>query len=118
MAEIAETNAEDIQLALDQDNLELPALPEVALRMREVAESGFVSAISLGKVVAEDPGLSTQLARIANSPMFPATRSIDDLTMAISRLGVDYAANLVTGPAMQHMFQATSELIDRRMHQV
>lgn len=118
MAEIAETIAEDIQLALDQDNLELPALPEVALRIREVAESEFVSAISLGKVVAEDPGLSAQLVRIANSPMFRATRSIDDLTMAISRLGVDYAANLVTGLAMQHMFQATSELIDRRMRQV
>ena len=39
MAEIAETIAEDIQLALDQDNLELPALPEVALRIREVAEA-------------------------------------------------------------------------------
>jgi len=50
--------------------------------------------------------------------MFRATRSIDDLTMAISRLGVDYAANLVTGLAMQHMFQATSELIDRRLRQV
>jgi HD-like signal output (HDOD) protein len=118
MAELANSIADDIQTALDKDQLELPSLPEVALRIREEAESEFVSAVSLAKVVGDDPGLAAQLVRIANSPMFRATRSIDDLSQAISRLGVDYSANLVTGLAMQNMFQATTEFVDNRLRQV
>jgi HD-like signal output (HDOD) protein len=93
-------------------------LPEVALRIREEAESEFVSAVSLAKEVGDDPGLAAQLVRIANSPMFRATRSIDDLSQAISRLGVDYSANMVTGLAMQNMFQATTEFVDNRLRDV
>lgn len=118
MADIAVSIEQDIKTALDDDQLELPSLPEVALRIREAAESELVSAISLAKEVGEDPALAAQLVRIANSPMFRATRSIDDLSQAISRLGVDYSANLVTGLAMQHMFQATTEFVDNRLRQV
>lgn len=118
MAELANSIADDIQTALDKDQLELPSLPEVALRIREEAESEFVSATSLAKEVGDDPGLAAQLVRIANSPMFRATRSIDDLSQAISRLGVDYSANLVTGLAMQNMFQATTEFVDTRLRKV
>jgi len=118
MSELAESITSEIQTALDKDQLELPSLPEVALRIREEAESENVSAISLSKVVSEDPGLTTQLVRTANSPMFRATRSIDDLSQAISRLGVDYSANIVTGLAIQQMFQATSEMVDRKMREV
>lgn len=35
---------------------------------------------------------------MANSPMFRATRAIDDLSGVLSRLGVEYAANLTTLP--------------------
>lgn len=117
MAELDQSIATDIQSALDSDQLELPSLPEVALRIRAAAEDQFVSATSLAKEVGEDAGLAAQLVRIANSPMFRATRSIDDLSQAISRLGVDYSANLVTGLAMQNMFQATTEFVDKRLRQ-
>lgn len=118
MADVAAEIAQDLKLALADDQLDLPSLPEVALRIRDEAESENVSAISLGRVVSEDPALAAQLVRTANSPAFRATRSIDDVSQAISRLGVEYAANIVTGLAMQHMFQATSELVDRKMRQV
>ena len=118
MSDFALQISEDINKALAADQLDLPSLPEVALEIREVAESENVSAISLSSVVAKDPSLATQLVRIANSPMFRATRSIDDLSQAISRLGVEYAANIVTGMAMQQMFQATSEMVDRKIRQV
>ena len=118
MPQIAEQISTDIKQALKADELDLPTLPEVALRIRDEAQSDHVSANSLAKVVGEDPGLAAQLVRTANSPMFMAARAIDDLAQAISRLGVDYAANIVSGLAMQQMFQATSELIDSKMRQV
>ncbi|NKB97482.1 MAG: HDOD domain-containing protein [Pseudomonadales bacterium] len=118
MSDVAVQVANDIQVALDADQLDLPSLPEVALEIRDVAESETVSAVTLAAVVDKDPGLAAQLVRVANSPMFRATRSIDDLSQAISRLGVEYAANIITGLAMQQMFQATTELIDKKMRQV
>ena len=118
MAEIANSIASDIRSALDADQLELPSLPEVALRIREEADSEMVSAVSLAREVGEDPGLAAQLVKVANSPMFRATRSIDDLSQAISRLGVEYSANMVTGLAMQNMFQATNEFVDNQLRKV
>ena len=90
----------------------------MALRIRDAAESENVSANSLQAVISQDPALSGQMIKMANSPMFRATRAIDDLSMALSRLGVEYAANLATGLAMQQMFQATTEIIDRKLRSV
>ncbi len=118
MADLAESITEDIQLAVADDTLELPILPEVALRIRDEAQSENVNAQSLAAVVSDDPSLAVQLVKVANSPMFRATRSIDDLSQAISRLGVENAANIVTGLAMQQMFQATTDIIDRKMRAV
>ncbi|MND52664.1 HDOD domain protein [compost metagenome] len=38
--------------------------------------------------------------------------------MAISRLGINYTSNLATGLAMEQMFQATSDVVDRKMREV
>ncbi|MCZ6643181.1 MAG: HDOD domain-containing protein [Gammaproteobacteria bacterium] len=118
MSKLAQIIERQVTNAVADDELDLPTLPEVALRIRDAAESESVSANSLQRVIAEDPGLSGQMIKMANSPMFRATRAIDDLGMALSRLGVEYAANLATGLAMQQMFQATSEIIDRKLRSV
>ena len=47
--------------------------------------------------------------------MFRGTRTIDELPVAINRMGLEYAANLATGLAMRQMFQATSDLIDKKL---
>ena len=38
--------------------------------------------------------------------------------MAVSRLGINYTCNLATGLAMEQMFQATSDVVDRKMREV
>src|SRR5690606_8892436 len=45
-------------------------------------------------------------------------REINDLQTAISRLGINYTCNLATGLAMEQMFQATTDVIDRKMREV
>jgi HD-like signal output (HDOD) protein len=68
---------------MDKDELELPSLPEVALRIRDEADNQNVSASNLAGVIREDPGLAVRIIRVANSPMFRATRPIHDLNMAV-----------------------------------
>jgi HD-like signal output (HDOD) protein len=118
MSNLAEKIQDELISAVNSDQLEMPTLPEVALRIRDAAEDRNVSAQSLARVIAQDPGLSGRMIKVANSPMYRAAQTIEDLHMAVSRMGVEFAANLATGIAMQQMFQATSDVVDRKLRQV
>lgn len=105
----------EIETALDRDELDLPTLPEVALRVREAAEDEDVSVASFSQVIAQDASLTARIVRVANSSMFRATRPIEDVQTAVGRLGIEFTCNIATGFAMQQMFQATSAVVDRKM---
>ncbi|ABC28629.1 predicted signal transduction protein [Hahella chejuensis KCTC 2396] len=118
MAELEEKIKADILQAIDSDKLVLPTLPEVALQVREVAESPDSSVQDLAKVISNDTAMTARIIRVCNSPLLRGSREISNLTMAIGRLGMAYTANLATGLAMEQMFQATSEQVDQRMREI
>ncbi len=118
MSNLVEQVSQDIVKAIKDDELVLPTLPEVALRVRDVAEDADSALNDLGKVISNDPALSARIIKVANSPVFRASQEITDLKMALMRLGMEYTANIATGLAMEQMFQATSSIVDRRMRDV
>lgn len=118
MSETIEQISAELLHALDNDQLVLPTLPEVALQVREVSADPDVDVATLAKVIENDPAISARLIKISNSPLLRASRPIEDLKMAVSRLGINYTSNLATSLAMQQMFQATSDVIDQRMREV
>ncbi|WP_152206163.1 HDOD domain-containing protein [Marinobacter changyiensis] len=115
MSTIVETIKNDLLTAIENDKLVLPTLPEAALQVREIAESDESSILDLVKVISTDTALSARLIRVCNSPLFRGSRAIENLNMAVSRLGMAYTSNLAMGLAMEQMFQATSEMIDKRL---
>lgn len=118
MSEIITSIKNEIITAIDNDQLVLPTLPEVALQVREAAADENIDVNKLAKVITNDAALTARIIKVANSPLLRASREIEDLNMAVSRLGIDYTANLATGLAMQQMFQATSDVVDQRMREV
>lgn len=118
MSETIEQISRELLNALDNDQLVLPTLPEVALRVREVSADPDVDVSTLTKAIESDPAISARIIKITNSPLLRASRPIEDLKMAVSRLGINYTTNLATSLAMQQMFQATSDVIDQRMREV
>jgi HD-like signal output (HDOD) protein len=110
--------SEKIIAAIKSDQLTLPTLPEVALRVRAVADDPSADIDSLARVVGSDPALSARLIRVANSPLLRAGRPVDNLSGALMRLGIEYACNMATSLAMEQMFQSTSDIIDMRMRDV
>jgi len=118
MAELADKIKQDIISAIDNDTLVLPTLPEVALKVREVAEDPDSAINQLVDVINGDAALTARIIRVCNSPLLRGSREIDNLNMAVSRLGMTYTSNLATSLAMEQMFQATSEMIDKRMREV
>jgi HD-like signal output (HDOD) protein len=118
MSNIIEAVRKEIVGAIDNDRLLLPTLPEVALRVREVAEDPNATINKLAEVIGHDAALTVRIIKVANSPLLRASRQIDDLNMALMRLGMEYTSNLATGLAMEQMFQATSDMVDKRMREV
>ena len=115
MSNIVETIKTDLTDAIENDKLVLPTLPEVALQVREIAENEDSAIIDLVKVISNDTALSARIIRVCNSPLFRGSRAIENLNMAVSRLGMAYTSNLAMGLAMEQMFQATSDMIDKRL---
>lgn len=118
MSQIVEKIHQKIIEAIESDQLVLPTLPEVALRVREVAEDPDASIKQLGQVIGNDAALTARIIKVANSPLLRASREIEDLNMALMRLGIEYTCNIATGLAMEQMFQATSDLVDKRLREV
>lgn len=118
MTELAEKVTQRIIIAIERDEIVLPTMPEMALKVREVAENPDASIKELGDVISNDAALTARIIKVANSPLFRAPREIEDLNMALSRLGMKTTANLATGLAMEQMFQATSDIIDKRMREI
>lgn len=118
MSALIETVKSELLDAINNDELILPTLPEVALRVRETAEDPDATIGTLGKVISNDAALTARIIKVVNSPLLRSTSEITDLNMAVNRLGMNYTANLAMGLAMEQMFQATSDVIDRRLREV
>jgi len=118
MSEVIDQIKNEILDAIEHDRLVLPTLPEVALQVREAAADENVDVKKLTAVIINDAALSARIIKVANSPLLRASQAIEDLGMAVMRLGIDYTANLATGLAMEQMFQATSDVVDSYMRDV
>ncbi|WAJ39346.1 HDOD domain-containing protein [Pseudomonas sp. GOM7] len=118
MSKLAEKVQQELIYAIENDELVLPTLPEVALKVREAAEDPDVGIPQISKVIGNDAALTARIIKVVNSPLLRSSKEITDLQMAVSRLGINYTCNLATGLAMEQMFQATSDVVDRKMREV
>jgi len=101
--------------AITNDRLTLPTLPEVALRIREAVNDPDVSAAMLATVIGQDAALAARIIKVANSPLMRGAVVVDNLQLAITRMGISFVRNLATGLAMEQMFQATHDAVDKRL---
>jgi len=118
MSTLIETIENEIISAIESDQLILPTLPEVSLRVREVAQDDNAGVADLSRVISNDAAISARIIKVCNSPLLRAAQPVETLQMAINRLGMGYSADLAVGLAMAQMFQATTDLIDSRMRDV
>ena len=118
MSELADKVQQDLVEAIDNDDLVLPTLPEVALQIRKAAEDPDISVSDLSKVIGRDTALSARLIKVVNSPLLRATQEVTDLHTAITRLGTNYSSNLAIGLVMEQIFHARSEVVEQKMRDV
>ncbi len=118
MNQVVDTVRQELISAIESDQLVLPTLPEAALRVREIAEDPDASIAQLGDVIGNDAAITARIIKVANSPLLRAPKKIESLNMALMRLGMEYTCNIATGLAMEQMFQATSDMVDKRLREI
>ncbi|MDE1167988.1 MAG: HDOD domain-containing protein, partial [Pseudomonas sp.] len=118
MSKLAETVQTELLEAIANDDLVLPTLPEVALRIREAAEDQNISLQHLGRVIGSDPALAARLIKVVNSPLIRVSSEVTGLNTAITRLGVNYSCNLAIGLVIEQIFHARSPVVEQKMREV
>ena len=103
--------------AIANDRLTLPTLPEVALKIREAVNDPEVTSATLAGVIGQDAALAARIIKVANSPLMRGSVKVDNLQLAITRMGMSFVRNLATGLAMEQMFQATHDAVDKRLRE-
>ncbi|HVT34481.1 MAG TPA: HDOD domain-containing protein [Nevskiaceae bacterium] len=96
-----------VATAVAQGTLTLPTLPDVAMKVDRMCREEDVSAAALATEIGKDPAIAVRLLRIANSAAFGNGARIDSLFQAIVRIGFSITRRLVSGLAMEQMFNSS-----------
>ncbi len=82
-------------------------------RLVQVIDHPLSSSSDVGKVIAEDPGLTARLLKLVNSPIYGFPSRIDTVSQAISIVGMTQLRDLAIGTAFMRMFaNVPSQLVD------
>jgi len=108
-SEIGFKFVQDLALQLSGGNLELPAFPDVAIRIQKVLNDPNVDAGKVARAVSSDPVISARLLKVANSAANRGVVNIGDIPTAVTRLGFKMAHNTAVSIAVEQLMQAESE---------
>lgn len=109
---------ERLKKALNSDQLQLPALPEAALKIRQVINKSDVNSAEIIQIVQTDPTLSARLIKVANSPLYGTWREIKTVRDAVRRLGQETTRSLSFSLSVRQLFHAKSSLIKQQIQQM
>ncbi len=79
---------------------DVPQLPVAAVKVMELLQNAEYDTANLIKTIEHDPGLTTNILKLANSAHFGASRSISSLRDAVVRLGTRQVEKLIITAAV------------------
>ena len=118
--EIEQTREESeltLQLFKDMtaDSVNLPSLPDVALRIQQAFNDESVDVDSISHIIQSDPAITAKLIMVANSALYQGSGNFDSLNRAVVRLGLETTKQLVISYALKDLFKSNSKIINGRM---
>jgi putative nucleotidyltransferase with HDIG domain len=91
---------------------EISSLPDIAVRVMEVASDEQSSVMDMKAVIETDPALSARVLRCVNSAAFGLRDKVSNLQQSISLLGMRQVRGLALTVSVAELF-SNSETIDR-----
>ncbi|MEE4381220.1 MAG: HDOD domain-containing protein [Pseudomonadales bacterium] len=101
---------------LEAGAFEVPAMPEVAVRIRGRLAKPGVTVAALAELARLDPGLSGHLLQAANSPVYGGRARARTVPEALERLGLGAGRSVVTAIALHHLLEPADPALRARGH--
>jgi len=106
---------EDIIKRIENNQIVLPGLPDIAVRVRQKIQQDDISTADIARVIQTDIPLTARIVQIANSPLYSGVTPVDNCAQAVSRLGLNVTRNLVTSFALRRVFTTRDTEVHQRM---
>ena len=100
---------------LMEDKLDLPSMPDIAVRVRRAISDEDAGAPDVAKILQTDPVVAAQVMKAANSATFAGQHPVDSLAPAIVRLGLKTTREVVMAVTMRDVFKARNPMLNKRM---
>ncbi len=104
-----------IYLASSNHELQLPSMPEVAMKIRQMANNPDVGVEDLSKVIQTDPTVAGRILHASNSALYRGRQEITGVRDALVRLGLKTTQSLAMSIAMGQTFRAKSTTVKQLM---
>lgn len=108
----------DIRRLIETGDIDVPALPDIVLRVREAVGDPGRSVSDIGRLIQADFPLAGRLVQVANSPLYSSRRPVDHLHGAVMRLGATTTRNLVESFALRRVFFSPDPLLRVRVEEI
>ncbi|MDH5765313.1 MAG: HDOD domain-containing protein [Gammaproteobacteria bacterium] len=105
----------EMVFAFNNGQLELPALPEIALKVKAAIKNPDIEATDVARIIEADPVLATRLIQSANSALNQAMSPVRSIQEAVIRLGLPATRSMVISLSMKQLFTSKSEDLKQRM---
>jgi len=102
------TTAADTQSVIDtaiKSISHIATLPEITLKIIELAEDPSSTAQDLHKVIQNDPALCSRILKVVNSAFYGLPRQIGSINRAIVLLGLNAVKNIAIAASLTKLFR-------------
>ena len=77
-----------------KEDIQIPSPPSIAVRIIEAVKQDDACFDELGKIISSDPALTAKILKLANSSFYAIPQKIDNITKALTILGVTTVKNI------------------------
>lgn len=103
---------------LRSNQLALPSVPDVAWKVRRMADREDSTAEQIASAITADPAMAAKLVRACNSPLYRGFNDVRNVREAVVRLGTNTTRQLVTVFALREVFQTRHPILQKTMEQL
>ena len=100
------------------ENVKVPSLPEVALKIRAAIDDPDSSIASISALISQDAAIAARLIKVGNSARYAGLSPIKNLTEAVSRLGLTTTRDLVIALSLSNLFQSKQPWLRQYLKEV
>ncbi|MFW5823812.1 MAG: HDOD domain-containing protein [Marinobacter sp.] len=100
---------------LRSNQVSLPSLPEVAWKVRRLADREDSSADDIARAITADPAMAAKLVRSCNSALYRGFTEVRNVRDGVVRLGVKTTRQLVTVFAMREVFRSREPKLQKAL---